>query len=181
MANQTVPTYDAPLLLRLAEAADGYRDGQNHYFVFNRHEPSDEDREFPTLADANEYLSQKTTPADFVVFGPCQTPIDNAALGVTNVSVTWNDSTPKLDTDVAAKADCIFWSASAVDKFLIPYYARVWGVEAAERLRNTLLNCQWVAHPPGSYSRGRSLIVAAQGSETFVINLPDCSTEDWAG
>ncbi len=59
------------------------------------------------------------------------------------------------DVALRENSDAIFWSLSAVDKFVLPYYARIWSMTTVLALRAKLASdSAWLAlrHPPGSTS-----------------------------
>lgn len=150
----------ASLLRRLAEAADGYRDGQSRYLVFHYDRADKRDRVFTEREDADQYLqglpSEERT--DFGVFGPYVSPLDQPTTErVSTIVVEWGQKRESID---AADYDSLFWTSSAIDKFLIPYYTRVLGISKAATLRDELRLMSFVGHTPWSYpdrDTGKSL------------------------
>ncbi|HEU4453697.1 MAG TPA: hypothetical protein VFR81_11590, partial [Longimicrobium sp.] len=127
----------AALLRRLGEAADGYRTGRPIYVVACYDDPRNDLRVFERESDAVEHLARAGDR--FGMFGPFATPADGSATGspVREVAVTLHASdggerVVRLD---GAKYDSFFWSASAIDKFAVPYYAATAGLDNAAEMR----------------------------------------------
>lgn len=129
----------ASLLKRLAEAADGFRDGREIWCVAATKFPHELEVFFSEVeADALCKVRTKTHS----VFGPFKTGSETARLAVRpeiiEISVTIKEGGKTKQVKVDPKeVDCLFWSESAVDKFVIPYYARLYGVEHAAKMRKT--------------------------------------------
>lgn len=125
----------ALLARRLAAAASGFPHGRTVWFRA-RYEP-DAKGSFqvspPILSD--------TRPADpddpqFGIFGPYQTPAPSQARKRADVvQVTLHLSDGRTIEIAAGDADCLFWSAAAIEKFAVPYYAAVGTLETAVRIR----------------------------------------------
>lgn len=150
------------LLKRLAEALDGNRTGDPVFIVASYDSLSPVRGVFPTRADANALAHRLGTSYD--VFGPfvaaneprmlkvckhdgtysyaepiCPEPPDVLLANVAEISlhiVTTDGHT--RDIPVGRTTDALFLSLPAVDKFMIPYYARVIGVDAAAALRASI-------------------------------------------
>jgi hypothetical protein len=144
----------ASLARRLAEAADGYRDGVAHFFVFRYNRVDDRfDKEFGSEDAAEDYRKTLDAPDDFGVFGPFETSVVATRLvPLTNIALTFTGGNDAVDPSVF---DSLFWTSSSIDKFLMPYYTHVWGAWEAAKLRDRLLSYRWVGHPPGSYPTGQ--------------------------
>jgi hypothetical protein len=136
----------AALVRRLAESADGHRDGKTHWVVTSPDDPTTEKlQSFPSLAAAKTYRDQQNAAGgNFDVFGPFQTPRDPAKLprghkkSVKKVTVELEDEaggkyTAVIDGD---KSDALFWSSSSIDKFAVPYYVGVADVEFGMKVRD---------------------------------------------
>ena len=131
----------ATLLRVVAEAADGYRTGEPTYFVAEYRFPHSVRGPYKTLADARNAVTR-----GYGVFGPYTTPPDEqketvrvvrVTLSVLNEKGVRTESEVKLDSAV----DALFLTRAAVDKFLVPYYVRVYGPDGprfAERLQKQI-------------------------------------------
>jgi len=157
----------AALLKRLAEAVDGHRTGAMVYLVAARRPPHDVVGIYELESEARARAGADTTALQS--FGPFQTDRDpglnmgflskcvhlQSAMheyycpgspifsftDVENIALTirMRDGTPHV-IPVPKGADAIFLTLSAVDKFAIPYYARVSGLGEAVRLRARLVD-----------------------------------------
>lgn len=153
----------ASLVRRLAEAADGYRDGKPRWVVIHRRGDRGHHKVlgvFMTSDEAN-FEAQRAGP-EFAVFGPFVTFDDppNESLGgpkdVVEVTVRQRDGKViRIDAD---SVDAIFWTLSAFDKFIVPYLAEVDGAAyAAEQRelyrigRSPFANSALVTHKAGSF------------------------------
>ena len=127
----------ASLLKRLGEAADGYRDGREVWCVAATKFPHDLEVFF-SESEANKYHSDHTRTHS--VFGPFKTGSEVSASSevgeVVEITVTIKVAGKKKDVKIdPKKIDCLFWSESAIDKFVFPYYAQLFGVEHAAKMR----------------------------------------------
>jgi hypothetical protein len=154
-ANREVP---ASLISRLAEAADGMRTGKPVYFVAELE---------PDLETGHDVIGSFATPeavfdhqtakeavlsGEYLIFGPFQTKDDPyyRPKDIEKVVIYPRGKSPiVLD---GMKFDCVFWSLSAVDKFLIPYYTSMGDLEKASRVRKDFIKPKSIAgiHIPGS-------------------------------
>jgi len=143
--SQSGSPLSASLLLRVAEAADGFRDGQPHWFLVERKAPH-KLTPFDNEAAANAAL-KKAGAAKAVVLGPFVTgeapdaatrKRSKARKKVRAVHVFYEGSKKATVVDVS-KVDAIFLSESAREKFVYPYYSRVSGIaETARRSKRSL-------------------------------------------
>ena len=137
----------ATMLRVLAETADEFRTGVPVFLVAAYQFPHRVLGGFPTRAAADS--ARAAAGAGHGVFGPYVTPAEPAP-----------DSTPKvisvrLEIETMGTrrivnvnpdtVDALFLSLSAYDKFVIPYYTRVYGAEFALELRERF----WPMRPPG--------------------------------
>lgn len=140
------PPISAMLARRLAGAASGYPDGRKIWFTaryqrldlaFNVSEPY-EDR--PSAPDSA-----------FGVFGPYQTPSQPSKRNEV-VRVTLELSNGETKTIDPRKVDSLFWSESALEKFVIPYYGAVGDLELAMKIRSEFTKDKVVAlcHGPNT-------------------------------
>lgn len=128
-------TVSAPMLKVLAEVADVYRTGRPVFLVADYRFPHNVIGHFSTRADAERLKAD--SGATFGVFGPYVTKADKApTFRIVSVTIESGGKrvTRKLDPDI----DALFLNMSAVDKFMIPYYERVYGPTYAQKLRETI-------------------------------------------
>src|SRR5262245_61139632 len=117
----------ASLLLRVAEAADGVRDGKPRWFVVSRTAPYDLTA-FEDEKTARAALKKKKPAADYALTGPYvaggEPAVRKAARKkkdkIKSVQIHYEGKKKPLVID-PAKVDAIFLSESAKDKFLYPY------------------------------------------------------------
>jgi hypothetical protein len=153
----------ASLLRRLAEAADGYRDGRPRWVVIHRkgiEGHHDVAGVFMSSEEANVVV-QRTGP-DYAVFGPFVTvddPPDESTPSpkdVVEVTIKQRDGEViRIDPN---KVDALFWTLAAFDKFVVPYLTRVDGARYAAEQRELyrvgkshLAKSALVAHKAGSF------------------------------
>jgi hypothetical protein len=127
--------YSAPLLRRLAEAADGYRDGLDHFIVVSLEAPHTVAEVVNSQKEADSIATARSTEAlHFAAFGPYRTEPDSLAQAALVDSVVAYLSDGKTRSYDGSKVDALFWSLPAYDKFVAPYETAVYGVpEAAKR------------------------------------------------
>ena len=138
------PKIKASTLRRAAEAADGLRN-KDVYLRVKEHDFEHHDKEPPASADAVVIRCQSD---DKLPPGSRPTILEIKA------KTRKHNNAPRehlLHRDY----DSIFWTESAVEKFVYPYYARVYGRDAPERL--AVIRDAWesdmvfaVAHLPKS-------------------------------
>lgn len=149
----------AALARRLAAAASGFPNGQTVWFMA-RHEP-DANGSYqvgpPIVSDARP--PEPKDPA-FGIFGPYQTAApSHPAKRLDVVRVVLHLSNGATIELPAGGADCVFWSAAAIEKFAIPYYAALGNLELAVRIRDEFNSADVVAmdHGPNTeYSMRRA-------------------------
>jgi hypothetical protein len=160
----TLPS--ATLLRRLAEAADGYRDGEPRYVAADRifrpdargHKVAGVFLTREEAAAAADKANNAESGAEYRVFGPYRTMPDSLAEGPEDVvSVTVLMKNGRTKTYSADTVDALFWSLPAFDKFVAPYLTSVAGPRYAweqreffRRGRSPLANSQVVPHYRGS-------------------------------
>jgi hypothetical protein len=127
----------ASLVRRLAEAADGFRDGKDKYVVANRKFPHHVAGVFSTLDEAR-FVANRAGP-DYSAFGPFRTiddPPDQSSVGDEAVAevivVTKGGKRTRFPAD---SVDALFWSLAAFDKFVVPYLAVVYSAQYAAEQR----------------------------------------------
>jgi hypothetical protein len=152
----------ASLLRRLAEAADGFRDGEDRFIVAALEFPHEVVRQVVTTREAAESIAtaRSTETQHFMVFGPVNTPVDSVAgphpKDVISVTVLMRDKTTK--TYSADSVDALFWGLPAFDKFVAPYLTQVGDAEYAGVQRrlyrqgiSPLQNSQVIPHYRSSF------------------------------
>jgi len=134
----TPPVLDSMQLRKIAEAVSGYRGTPRYWLVLT------------TGADGS--LAYEIAPEDpgyrrDAVVIPCQTPKEARRPPVVSASICAAGA-PEVDLlnlqleddegDVVYRADAVFWGESSVEKFVVPYYASVYGAEAGEKVTELL-------------------------------------------
>jgi hypothetical protein len=154
-ANKAIP---ASLLSRLSEAADGTRNNEPVYFVAQLVADPDHGHDvmgyFKKVKDAFEYPPAKPLLQNgtYMIFGPYQTKEDPESNPKDVVKVVIHRSGGKVVELDGKKFDCVFWSLSAFDKFVIPYYTSVGDLKKAAKVRKDFMKETSIAgiHIPGS-------------------------------
>jgi hypothetical protein len=129
-------TIDANALRLLAETADGLR---NQDLVLITRD------DVLMVVPANEVLGADTQLTTLRT----DDDVERDYRPTFEIQVQINGAGHRLDSDF----DAVFWSLAAVDKFLIPYYTRLWPADTITAFRAKLeSDSAWVAlpHPPGS-------------------------------
>jgi hypothetical protein len=151
----------ASLARRLAEAADGYRDGKPKWVVANRERKEGNHRVvgvFSTFAEA-DFVARREGPP-YAAFGPYRTAKEGYDYPpeerVSVVVVRYLDGQEKRYNPDSV--DALFWGLPAFDKFIVPYLSSVYSVEYAKRQRDLyaegrspFANSEQVAHKRGSF------------------------------
>jgi hypothetical protein len=178
------PFLDAGLARRLAEAADCFRDGKYHYFICRTAPPYDLNytRGYDSDFDANKDALQAKTElgTEYEIFGPYKTELkeaptfdyDSIQLGFfKNQQLVY---TQTFDGDV----DALILSMSAFDKFLLPYYLRLYDIQIASEMRTQAANglmsspMQALSHvhgkdssiPPNAVKKAGGTLLMASGT-----------------
>jgi hypothetical protein len=141
-------TVSATMLRVLAEAADVYRTGQPVFLVADYRFPHNVLRAFNSKADAER---AKADSATYGVFGPyvtAQDPIPDNAPRIVGIRVSKRDNLGRVTTQniIPAGADALFLSMSAIDKFVLPYYSKIYGPDFAQKLRDKIHAGQLYRH-----------------------------------
>ncbi len=134
----------ASLTQRLGEAADGYRNIPQVFFVA-AFSPPHKVYPFETSEAAEEFYDKKNlSPDKWGLFGPfearneIQVKFDKKAIKTISVLVTYKDGTDD-SIDLDNQTDAVFFNLSSLDKFLIPYYTKLYGVDRAKIIRDELI------------------------------------------
>lgn len=120
----------ATLLKRLGEAAHGYR-GTPEVYIAAEVADAGGLEVFTSEVEASKYISSKE---DWQVFGPygSASPTSGTERRISSVEVklTYQDGETRTKS-YPADTDAVFLSMSAIEKFAIPYYTQLYGVEYA--------------------------------------------------
>lgn len=158
-------TLSAPMLRRLAEAADALRDGKVKWMLVDTAPPYNVAGVYGT---ADSAFDSVLVARGFRVRGPFRTPIDfgmpDEVFVICTHSKRPNPSAYRIcptrpirlptirglnlvirtTTDTiniplhADEVDALFFSVSAFDKFVAPYYTRLYGPRYAQQLRDEM-------------------------------------------
>lgn len=152
----------ASLLRRLAEAADGFRDGRPRWVAIHRKGQQGHHKVlgvFMTFEEAS-FTAQRAGP-EYAAFGPFVTvddPPDQSSTDEDVVEVIVRQKNKVEKRFSADSVDALFWTLAAFDKFIAPYLTSVDGVRyAAEQRelyrlgRSPLVHSTAVAHKAGSF------------------------------
>lgn len=152
----------ASLLRRLAEAADGFRDGEPRWVAIHRKGQQghhDVLGVFKSFEKARDTAQKRGL--EYAVFGPFVTvddPPDQSSSEKDVVEVTVKQKNGVVKRFSPDSVDALFWSLAAFDKFIAPYLTSVDGVRyAAEQReayrigRSPLAYSTTVAHKAGSF------------------------------
>jgi hypothetical protein len=140
------------LLRIIAEAASAYRTGSDVYVVASVIPPHDREVFYTyggsgdPAADAKRYLDSRPDADNWMLFGPFVTQTEGVASSVTaldyRVTVehrqpdgTWTTKVYGEDEQI----DALFLTLPAIDKFVVPYYVSVLGIERAQSIRDQFL------------------------------------------
>lgn len=137
-ATTTQPVLSSRQLRRIAEGVSGYRGSPRFWLILTEGE------------DGN--LAVEVSPDDpglrrDAVVIPCHTPKDAERPPVVSASIQAAGAEPvnllhlHLEDDeghFVHTADAVFWGESSVEKFVVPYYASVYGDEAGEAVTELL-------------------------------------------
>ena len=134
----------ASLAKRLGEAADGFRNVGEVYFVAG-HEWPHKIKEFFDLQTAKDFLSG-LDPNEFELFGPFDTTDElkssnhNGSREIQSIDliIKYKDGHQHKET-LNGNIDSIFLNLSSFDKFVFPYYCHVYGASYAKTLRDKLI------------------------------------------
>ena len=163
---QSVPYTDAGLAKRLAEAADSFRDGLYHYFVCNIAFPYDLHYtggwECDEDASSEAQTLKQGLSGDYFIFGPYKTgSSEEPAIEYDAIHIRFMQNENELYCEsLSNNTDAIVLSLSAYDKFIQPYYVRLYGIDVAEEFRANAVTAltstprQSVIHKGGKLGSG---------------------------
>lgn len=147
-----VPRPPPALVRRIAEAADGFRTGKDIFFVVDPGEGGTGGR-VGVFHDRTDALVAADGTEGARAFGPFRTPRDRRPDGneipesaIRKVTVEYADGStrevcvrPEDETPDRPAVDALFFSISAFDKFVVPYYSLVQGARQAQERRKDFL------------------------------------------
>ncbi|HEU0299012.1 MAG TPA: hypothetical protein VFR37_06140 [Longimicrobium sp.] len=134
----TQPVLTSQQLRRIAEGVSGYRGSPRFWLVLTQGEDG-------SLAYRAEPEDPGSLPNAVVI--PCQTPLAAERPPVVSATIQAAGAEPvdllhlHLEDDeghVIHTADAVFWGESSVEKFVVPYYASVYGNDAGEAVTDLL-------------------------------------------
>lgn len=149
------------LLRRLAEAADGFRDKHETFYLVAKLTADDHGNH----EVRGPFKKSEDLPPDLCQdigegrgwFGPFQGKgpkegtllVEEMDLALKTAGESPEHSNKKIP---AHRFDCLAWSRSALEKFLVPYYARMYGGAYVDRLLTEFEAdpLQMVGHLPGT-------------------------------
>jgi hypothetical protein len=140
MSSSSFP-FTAAALRLAAEAADGMR-GEEVFLVINARDSLVEDhKKTAAEADARERELEVVTGVDsHLVLGPCRTA-NEATLMKKKIVRVYSQLEGVTDLrGLDQNCDGLFWTESSVQKFVLPYYTRIWGVKRTAELWDAFLN-----------------------------------------
>lgn len=150
MPDSSSPVISAGLYSRLAEAADGFRDGKYHYFVCKPNFPYElkdvsADNPADALAAAEDLLEElnKGKPSnEFFKFGVYCSPLELARpLNYDFIRISFMQSSTVVYTkDLPPDADAVIFGIEAFDKFMYRYYKRLYGKDKADDIRAAVVD-----------------------------------------
>jgi hypothetical protein len=142
----------AKLVRRLAAAAEGFRDGREIFFMarFQAEDDGDFDLDGPYTRDQLDTLR---VPAGFGIFGPYQTDAcvdDISRTPVKKITIELHGG--ETFSFEGTRFDALFWSVSALEKFAIPHYTSVRGVDKAQHILRRFVETDvfLLAHDPNT-------------------------------
>lgn len=155
MGTDPKPPISASLARRLAEAADGFRNTGEVFFIAGYARPHPI-KEFPDFNSAKDFFDNNNlNESEFGIFGPYKTIDDlkdSNLIGVENIKsvelIIHFDNSETQNISLPGKIDSIFFNLSSLEKFLLPYYTGLFGVDYAKQIRDNAL-AQFKAAPAG--------------------------------
>jgi hypothetical protein len=129
----------ATMLRVLAEAADAHRTGQPVYLVADYRYPHNIIGQVSSSAEAERLRAD--SGSTFGIFGPYVTPAEvppESEPRIIGVRLVIQTPRGRFVRQLDPRVDALFLTMSAVDKFMVPYYAKVYGADYANRLRDSL-------------------------------------------
>lgn len=137
-AAATPPVLTSIQLRKIAEGVSGYRGSTRFWLVLTQGDDG---------SLMYEISPEDPGPLPDAVVIPCQTTREAERPPVVHASIRARGAEPvdllhlRLENDegdVMHTADAVFWGNSSVEKFVVPYYASVYGNEAGEAVTELL-------------------------------------------
>ena len=164
----TQPVLDSKQLRKIAEAVSGYRGTPQYWLVLTQNADG-------TLS--HEVHDRDPGPLSNAVVLPCQTPkeADRPQVVSATIRAAGGPEVNLLDLeleddegDTVYRADAVFWGESSVEKFVVPYYASVYGADAGEAVTELLDAYNGVAAAGAETRDGEPNSVEAYG----LVHIP---------
>jgi len=145
ITNYQIPI-SATLARRLAEAADGFRNINQVFFVAQYEAPYFIKEFYDVTSAENFFSDQGFTESEYGIFGPYKTlDILNEDMyrGVEDIAsidltIHFNNGDVQNET-INGNIDAIFLNLSAHDKFVFPYYCHLYGIDTVKKMRDDLI------------------------------------------
>jgi hypothetical protein len=147
IAAQDTNHVSASLLRVLGEVADLYRTGRPVFLVADYRFPHHVIGNFSSRPDAERLRAD--SGSTFGVFGPYVTPVDppdTASSRIIGVNLVWQTPRGRVVRRLDSNVDALFLTPSAIDKFVIPYYSRLYGPRYAQELRRPPTGARPICH-----------------------------------
>jgi hypothetical protein len=142
---KTMPQQTAGLAKRLAEAADGFRDGKYYYFVSKAAYDFDLQYARGTTDEQAYNLAQNIKDdkgADYQIYGPYKTDSseDPPLMDFNSVEMHFiKQGLSPVITAIEPDVDAIVLSLAAYDKFFHSYFLRLYGSVVANLFRSAAI------------------------------------------
>lgn len=121
----------AAILRRVAEAADGHRTGEPIWVSIDA-------SNLTQVAVFTDEESARLSVGDrMMVFGPFLHETDTSAVEAVSLTVRNPDGSERT-IELDESTDAIFFTSSAVEKFMVPYYVRLYGPGAGDILTESV-------------------------------------------
>ena len=169
----------ASLLRRLAEAVAGLGRGEVKWLVASYAADDRLGHEVIGAFDSLHEAQEKVSSAEHGVFGPFTAsetgPSETPRFEVATIAITLKSEDGVVQELAPLKGDevdALFWSGSAIDKFVIPYYTAVSGLRVAEHVYRSFHDdpdVYLLRHLPGTKAEaGLWALKGRVGESTFV-------------
>lgn len=168
----TYNTTPSPLVLRkLASVATAVKFDGDFWVITSRRRESDSEIFFDHKSASDRLSVLQERESSFDLYGPYRnepdsdlSPEKEDMVAVLTV-IRESDGSVNLVNWNPTKFDALFWTQSAMEKFLIPYYSNLYGPAYAEELRREMAGENCVARGHGVRSRSYPCSCYALNSE----------------